>query len=279
VFLHGGPGGNCDPSHRRFFDPEKYRIILFDQRGCGKSKPHASLKCNTTWDLVADMEKIREFLKIERWVIFGGSWGSTLALAYATSHTEKVLGLILRGIFLARETDVDWFFRGDAARILPEGWQRFIAPIPLTERDDIVAAYYRRLTSENEIIRMGAAKAWSIWEGSSITLMADNKVIGDFSDPHFALSIARIECHYFMNQSFFEPNYLLENAHKLNDIPGTIVHGRYDMVCPIDQALLLNQAWSGSQLRIISNAGHAASEPGIRHALVDSCNQILSLLA
>lgn len=279
VFLHGGPGGSCDPGHRRFFDPEKYRIILFDQRGCGKSKPHASLDSNTTWDLVADLEKIREFLKIDRWVVFGGSWGSTLALAYATSHTERVLGLILRGIFLARETDVDWLFRGDAARILPEAWARFIDLIPLTERDDIVAAYYSRLTSENEIIRMGAAKAWSIFEGSSITLMPDNKVVGDFSDPHFALSIARIECHYFMNQSFFEPNYLLDNAHKLKDIPGFIVHGRYDLVCPIDQALLLHQHWSGSQLRIISNAGHAASEPGISHALVDSCNQMLELLA
>lgn len=279
VFLHGGPGGSSDPGHRRFFDPEKYRIILFDQRGSGKSKPHASLDNNTTWDLVADLEKIREFLKIDRWVVFGGSWGSTLALAYAISHTEKVLGLILRGIFLARETDVDWFFRGDAARILPEAWKRFIDPIPLSERDDIVAAYYRRLTSKNEIIRMGAAKAWSIWEGSSITLMPDNKVVGNFSEPHFALSIARIECHYFMNQSFFEPNYLLENAHKLKDIPGFIVHGRYDMVCPIDQALLLHQSWSGSQLRVIGNAGHAASEPGISHALVDSCNQMLELLA
>ena len=279
VFLHGGPGGNSDPSHRRFFDPEKYRIILFDQRGCGKSKPHASLSNNTTWDLVADLEKIREFLKIDRWVVFGGSWGSTLALAYAINHSEKVLGLILRGVFLAREVDVDWFFRGDAARILPEGWARFIEPIPLNERDDIVAAYYRRLTSENEITRMGAAKAWSIWEGSSITLMPDNGVVGHFSDPHFALSIARIECHYFMSQSFFEPNYLLENAHKLKDIPGFIVHGRYDMVCPIDQAVLLHQAWTSSQLRIISNAGHASSEPGISHALVDSCNQMLQLLA
>lgn len=278
VFLHGGPGGSCDPNHRRFFDPEKYRIILFDQRGCGRSKPHANLNNNTTWDLTADLEKIREFLKIDQWVVFGGSWGSTLALAYAISHTDKVLGLILRGIFLARETDVDWFFRGDAARILPEAWERFIAPIPLSERGDIVAAYYSRLTSENEIVRMGAAKAWSIWEGSSITLMPDNQVIGSFSDPHFALSIARIECHYFMNQSFFEPDYILKNAHKLNHIPGFIVHGRYDMVCPIDQALLLHKVWSVSQLRIIGNAGHASSEPGISHVLVDSCNQMLRLL-
>jgi proline iminopeptidase len=278
VFLHGGPGASCGPSHRRFFYPEKYRIILFDQRGCGKSKPHASLENNTTWDLIADLEKVRDFLKIDQWVVFGGSWGSTLALAYAISHTEKVLGLILRGIFLARETDVDWFFRGGAARILPEAWARFIAPIPLSEQDDIVAAYYSRLTSKNEIIRMGAAKSWSVWEGSSITLMPDNKLVSDFSEPHFALSIARIECHYFMNQSYFEPNYLLENAHKLKGIPGFIVHGRYDMVCPIDQALLLHQRWPGSQLRIINNAGHAASEPGISHALVDSCKQMAGLL-
>jgi len=279
VSLHGGPGASCGPGHRRFFDPEKYRIILFDQRGCGKSKPHANLENNTTWDLVADLEKIREFLKIDQWVLFGGSWGSTLALAYAISHNEKVLGLILRGIFLAREKDVDWFFRGDVARIQPEAWARFIDPIPLSEQDDIVAAYYSRLTSKNEIIRMGAAKAWSVWEGSSITLMPDNKLVSDFSDPHFALSIARIECHYFMNQSFFEPNYLLENAYKLKDIPGFIVHGRYDMVCPIDQALLLHQSWPKSQLRIINNAGHASSEPGISHALVDSCNKMSALLA
>ncbi|MFT5657951.1 MAG: proline iminopeptidase [Gammaproteobacteria bacterium] len=278
VFLHGGPGGSCEPGHRRFFDPEKYRIILFDQRGCGKSKPHASLDENTTLDLVSDLEKIRQFLNIERWVVFGGSWGSTLALAYAINHSEKVLGLILRGIFLARDRDVDWFFRGDAARIFPEAWESFVDPIPVGERDDIIAAYYRRLTSENEFVRMGAAKAWSIWEGSSITLMPDKSVLGHFSDPHIALSIARIECHYFMNQCFFEPNYLLENAQRLEGIPGFIVHGRYDIVCPVEQAVLLHRSWPGSDLRIVSNAGHAASEPGICHALVDSCNRMLGML-
>jgi len=192
VFLHGGPGGSCEPGHRRFFDPESYRIILFDQRGSGKSRPHASLEENTTWDLVADLEKIRDFLEIEKWVVFGGSWGSTLALAYAQTHPQQVLGLILRGIFLARDEDVNWFFNGQAARILPEAWQHFIDPIPQAERDDIIAAYYQRLTSSNEIVRMGAAKAWSIWEGSSVTLLPDKNVVDHFSDPHIALSIARI---------------------------------------------------------------------------------------
>ena len=279
VFLHGGPGGSCEPGHRRFFDPESYRIILFDQRGAGKSRPHASLEENTTWDLVEDLEKIREFLEIERWVVFGGSWGSTLALAYAQSHPDQVLGLILRGIFLARETDVDWFFNGAAARILPEGWQHFLDPIPEDERDDLIGAYYRRLTSENEIVRMGAAKAWSIWEGSSVTLMPDKNVVDHFSDPHIALSIARIECHYFNNNCFLDPNQLLENMDRIEHIPGYIVHGRYDMVCPIDQALQLSDRWSNARLKIIADAGHAVTEQGISRALVESCNSMLEIVA
>ena len=206
VFLHGGPGGSCEPGHRRFFDPEAYRIILFDQRGCGKSKPHASLEDNTTWDLVADLEKIREHLGIKRWVVFGGSWGSTLALAYAQTHPERILGLILRGVFLARDEDVRWFFQGEASRIFPEAWAHFIEPIPEEERDDIIGAYYQRLTSENELVRMAAAKAWSIWEGSSVTLLPDKNVVEHFSDPHIALSIARLECHYFQHQCFLRPN-------------------------------------------------------------------------
>ena len=279
VFLHGGPGGSCEPGHRRFFNPEAYRIILFDQRGAGKSRPHASLEENTTWDLVEDIEKIREFLEIERWVVFGGSWGSTLALAYAQAHPRQVLGLILRGIFLAREADVAWFFNGAAARIFPEGWQHFLDPIPEDEHDDLVGAYYRRLTSENEIVRMGAAKAWSIWEGSSVTLLPDKHVVDHFSDPHIALSIARIECHYFKHNCFLRPNQLLEDVKKIEHIPGYIVHGRYDMVCPIDQALLLSERWPNARLKIIADAGHAVTEEGISRALVESCNSMLEIVA
>ena len=279
VFLHGGPGGACEPGHRRFFDPERYRIILFDQRGCGKSRPHASLEDNSTWELVADLEKIREFLEIEQWVVFGGSWGSTLALAYAQTYPQHVLGLILRGIFLARKHDVEWFYQGMAARIFPEAWQNFVEPIPVDERDDMIAAYYKRLTSDNEIIRMGAAKAWSIWEGSSITLLPDRNVVDYFSEPHLALSIARIECHYFSNQSFFRPNQLLEDCSKIKDIPGFIVHGRYDMVCPVDQAIELKQHWPKGQLRVIDNAGHAVTEPGISDALIDCTNAMLGMLS
>ncbi len=279
VFLHGGPGGSCEPGHRRFFDPEKYRIILFDQRGCGKSKPHASLEQNTTWDLVEDLEKIREFLKIGKWVVFGGSWGSTLGLAYAQKHPESVMGLILRGIFLTRDEDIRWFYQGGAARFFPEAWKHFLEPIPEAEQGDLISAYYRRLTSENEIVRMGAAKAWSIWEGTTATLLPDKSVVDYFSDPHIALSIARIECHYFINHSFLSPNQLLEGASILKDIPGLIVHGRYDMICPIDQALSLHQQWGTSKLKIINNAGHAISEPGISNALVDCSNQMLEILS
>jgi proline iminopeptidase len=279
VFLHGGPGGNCEPGHRRFFNPEDYRIILFDQRGCGKSKPHASLDENTTLDLVEDLEKIRAYLEIENWVVFGGSWGSTLALIYAQTYPKQVLGLILRGIFLTREQDIQWLYQDGASRIFPEAWQHYLEPIPQAERGDLIAAYHKRLTSENEIVRMGAAKAWSIWEGTTATLEPDRDVIDHFSDPHIALSIARIECHYFTNNSFLSPGQILDNAHKLNDIPGFIVHGRYDMICPIDQAVLLSQYWSNCKLKVIDNAGHAVTEKGISDALVVCCNQMLEILS
>jgi proline iminopeptidase len=279
VFLHGGPGGNCEPGHRRFFNPEEYRIILFDQRGCGKSKPHASLEANTTWDLVEDLEKIRKYLEIESWVVFGGSWGSTLALIYAQTCPERVKGLILRGIFLSRDEDIRWLFQGGAARLFPEAWQHYLEPIPKDEREDMIAAYHKRLTSKNEIVRMGAAKAWSIWEGTTATLMPDKNVVEHFSDPHIALSIARIECHYFINQSFLSPGQILDNLHKLKNIPGFIVHGRYDIICPIDQAFLLSQHWSNSKLKVIDNAGHAVTEKGISDALVISCNQMLEILS
>jgi proline iminopeptidase len=279
IFLHGGPGGSCEPGHRRFFNPEDYRIILFDQRGCGRSKPHASLEDNTTDELVADLEKIRQHLGVDSWVVFGGSWGSTLALVYAETHPQRVLGLILRGIFLSRDEDIRWLFQGGAARLFPEAWQHYLEPIPENERNDMISAYHRRLTSENEITRMGAAKAWSIWEGSTATLLPDKSVIDHFSDPHIALSIARIECHYFINRSFLAPGQILDKIGSLKDIPGYIVHGRYDVICPIDQAVLLDQHWVESKLMIIDNAGHAVTERGISDALVDCCNQMLEILA
>ncbi len=275
VFLHGGPGGSAEPAHRRYFDPERYRIILFDQRGCGKSWPHASLEENTTQDLIDDMEKIREHLGIERWVLFGGSWGSTLALAYAEAHPDRVLGLILRGIFLCRERDIRWFYQEGASRLYPDAWAQFVAPIPEDERDDMIAAYHRRLTGDNEIERMAAAKAWSIWEGSTATLRPDNAVLNYFANPHTALSIARIECHYFHNHCFFPENALLDNLDRITHLPAYIVHGRYDVICPIDQAFALHRQWPNSELKVISDAGHAVSEPGITRALVDSTNAML----
>jgi len=279
IFLHGGPGASCVPSHRRFFDPQQYRIILFDQRGSGKSRPHASLEQNTTQDLVEDLEKIRKFLNIDQWVVFGGSWGSTLALAYAETHPERVLGLILRGIFLCRNQDIQWFYQQGCNRLFPEAWQKFQQPIDESERHDMVAAYYQHLTSANEIDRMGAAKAWSVWEGSTATLLPDKAVIGYFGNPHMALSIARIECHYFSHNSFLTDNQLLKEAEKIADIPGFIIHGRYDVICPVDQALALHDVWPTSELNIIPNAGHAVSEPGISEALIKSTNKMLELIS
>jgi proline iminopeptidase len=279
VFLHGGPGGNCQPGHRRFFDPERYRIILFDQRGAGKSKPYASLQENTSQHLIEDIEKIRQSLSIEKWVVFGGSWGSTLSLLYAQSHPERVLGLIVRGIFLARDRDVEWFYQGGAAKIFPEAWAHFLEPVAEDERDDLISAYHRRLTSDNEIVRMGAAKAWSVWEGNAATLIPDRQIVNHFSDPHIALSIARIECHYFYNRSFLQPDQILTDMDKINHLPGFIIHGRYDMICPVEQALSLHRRWPESRLRIIDNAGHAATELGISKALVESCNQMLELVS
>ena len=278
VFLHGGPGACCEAVHRRFFDPEKYRVILFDQRGCGKSRPHASLLENTTQDLINDMEKIRCELGIDQWVLFGGSWGSTLALAYAQSHAQRVSGMILRGIFLCRPQDVSWLYQSGASRLFPEAWQAFLQPIPEVERGDMVTAYHSRLTSDNEIERMAAAKAWSIWEGSTATLRPSSRVLDYFSDPHMALSIARIECHYFLNQGFLQHNQLLENMDRIRHIPGIIVHGRYDAICPIDQAHALNALWPASQLTIIPDAGHAASEPGISEALVQATNAMIGMI-
>ncbi|MBI5462814.1 MAG: prolyl aminopeptidase [Gammaproteobacteria bacterium] len=279
VFLHGGPGAGCEPFQRRFFDPQRYRIVLFDQRGCGKSTPHAELAGNTTQDLVADIERIREHLGIERWLVFGGSWGSTLGLAYAEAHPERVSGLVLRGIFLCRPRDIHWFYQDGAAFVFPDYWQDFLAPIPPAERGNMVAAYYARLTGNDEITRMAAAKAWSLWEGRTATLLPRQSVIDHFTHPFTALSLARIECHYFMHDSFLQPDQLLAQADRLKGIPGVIVHGRYDVVCPVEQAFALHRAWPEAQLDIIADAGHSATEPGIANALVRATDSFAERLA
>lgn len=268
VFLHGGPGAGIEPYHRRFFDPDLYRIVLFDQRGAGQSTPHAELTDNTTPLLVGDIEKIREKLGIQSWVVFGGSWGSTLALAYGETHPERVQGMILRGIFLCRPRDLHWFYQSGADRIFPDYWQDFLGPIDPEDRDDLMRAYYRLLTGDDEIMRMKAAKAWSLWEGRCATLQHDAKVVDTFSDPHFALGLARIECHYFLNNIFLPEDDLLNNLERLRDIPAVLVHGRYDVVCPIDQAFAVHERWPGSRLDIIAEAGHSATEAGITKALV-----------
>ncbi len=270
VFLHGGPGAGCEPYHRRFFDPDRYRVVLFDQRGAGRSTPHADLVDNTTEDLIADLEKVREHLQIEKWLVFGGSWGSTLALAYAEVHPERVSALVLRGVFLCRPQEIRWFYQQGASRVFPDYWKDFIAPIAEAERDDLVGAYYHLLTGQDELRRLAAAKAWSIWEGRTATLLPNPDIVAHFGDPHVALSMARIECHYFVNNAFLRPNQLLEDACRLKGIPGMIVHGRYDMICPAENALQLHQAWPDSELNIVADAGHSAAEPGITRALINA---------
>lgn len=269
VFLHGGPGAGTSPDHRRFFNPKKYRIVLFDQRGCGKSTPHASLEENTTWDLVADIERIREHLKIDQWHVFGGSWGSTLALSYAITHPSKVSALILRGIFLTRRSELEWFYQAGAHWIFPDRWERYRDHIPESERGDFISAYYKRLTSSDEKVRLAAAKVWTTWETALSALIVDPKSIQDSERDEFALAFARIEAHYFYHRSFFESDdFLLKNAQKLKGIPMTIVQGRYDVVCPVQSAWELHHALPHSDLVIVPDAGHSAFDPGICRALV-----------
>jgi proline iminopeptidase len=279
LFLHGGPGAGCEPYHRRFFDPTRYRVVLFDQRGAGRSIPHADLTDNTTWHLVADIERIRERLGIERWLVFGGSWGSTLALAYAQTHPERVSALVLRGIFLCRDDEIRWFYQQGASRLFPDYWADFVAPVAPGDRHDLLGAYHRLLTGADDIARMAAAKAWSTWEGRTATLLPNPSVVGHFGDPHVALSLARIECHYFVHQAFLRPGQLLEDAGRLAGIPAVIVHGRYDAICPLENAWALHRAMPGSELVIVPDAGHAASEPGIRSALVEATDRFARLLA
>lgn len=270
LFLHGGPGGGCDENSARFFDPTIYRIITFDQRGCGNSTPYACLENNTTWDLVADIEVIRKKLSIDQWVVFGGSWGSTLALAYAQKHPAHVLGLILRGIFLCRPMEIKWFYQEGANHLFPDYWEDYIEPIPPSERNDLVSAFYKRLTGTDEIAQLHAAKAWSGWEGSTIALVPNAKIANSFLEPKKALAMARIECHYFMNNAYLEPNQLLRDMGKIAHIPGVIVHGRYDVICPLDNAWQLHKLWMNSELNIINESGHSAFESGTTDALIRS---------
>ena len=279
VFLHGGPGAGLARYHRRFFDPARYRVVLFDQRGAGKSTPFAGLEANTTPDLVADLERIRGHLGIERWAVFGGSWGSTLALAYAESHPDRALGLILRGIFLARPEEVRWFYEeGGASRILPEKWQRYASIIPVNERGSMLEAFWKRLTSDDEAIRIAAARAWGAWEGSALTLAASPDTEAEFAAPNVAVSLARIEAHYFRNHAFLEPDQLLRDIGRIRHIPATIVHGRYDIICPAKSAFDLHEAWPEADFHIVLS-GHAASEPAIVDKLVEATDRLAERLA
>lgn len=269
VFLHGGPGGGVVPDYRRFFDPQAYRIVLFDQRGSGKSTPHAELRENSTWHLVSDIETLRKHVGVDTWMVFGGSWGSTLSLAYAQTHPDRVRELVLRGIFLCRPSEIRWFYQEGANSIFPDMWEQYVNAIPEAERGDMLGAYHRRLTSDDEAVRLEAARAWSVWEGSTSKLYQDPASIDHFSDAEFALAFARIECHYFMNNAFFNAdNYLIENIDKIRHIPAVIVQGRYDVVCPMTSAWDLHRAWPEAELSITPDAGHAATEPGNVAALV-----------
>ncbi|HEX7330499.1 MAG TPA: prolyl aminopeptidase [Pyrinomonadaceae bacterium] len=273
LFLHGGPGAGLDPDYRRFFDPEAYRVILFEQRGAGRSIPHASLDDNTTWHLVQDIEHIREHFGVEQWQVFGGSWGSTLSLTYAETHPERVSALVLRGIFLCRPQEIRWFYEEGqgASAMFPETWEQYVRIIPESERADMIHAYYRRLTSDDEAVRREAAYAWSVWEASALKLLPDQKTIAEFTEPEMAIALARIECHYFVNKCFFETdNYLLEHIDRIRHIPAAIVHGRYDVVCPVINAWDLHRAWPEASFKIIPDAGHASTEPGIASALVEA---------
>ncbi|MGJ5674868.1 MAG: prolyl aminopeptidase [Nostochopsis sp.] len=278
ILLHGGPGGGCPPFYRQYFNPERWRLIMFDQRGCGKSTPHAELRENTTWDLVNDIEKIREHLNIEKWVVFGGSWGSTLSLAYSETHPERCSGLILRGIFLLRQKELHWFYQEGASYIFPDAWEEYLKPIPVAERGDLLTAYYQRLTSPNMQIRLEAARAWSIWEASTSRLLPDPGLMQKFGENEFADAFARIECHYFINKGFFEPeDYLLLNVEYIRKIPAVIVQGRYDVVCPMISAWELHRAWPEAEFIVVPDAGHSMSEAGITSALITATDKFASL--
>ncbi|MEW5833662.1 MAG: prolyl aminopeptidase [Pseudomonadota bacterium] len=278
VFLHGGPGGGVNPKCRRFFDPARYRIVLFDQRGCGRSTPHAELTDNTTWHLVADIERLREKLGIDRWQVFGGSWGSTLALAYAESHPDRVTELVLRGIFMLRRWELEWFYQKGADALYPDAWETYLSAIPEAERGDLMSAYHRRLTGDDAAARIAAARAWSVWEGATSFLWQDKGHIEASGEDEFALAFARIECHYFVHGGFFEhDDQLLRHVDRIRKIPAVIVQGRYDVVCPLRSAWDLHRAWPEADLRIVQDAGHSAFEPGILHELVEATDRFAGL--
>lgn len=275
VFVHGGPGAGCDPVHRRFFNPRRYRIILFDQRGCGRSTPHAELRENTTQDLIEDMERLRRHLSVRQWVVFGGSWGSTLGLAYAEAHPEAVVGMVLRGIFLLRAKEIAWFYQEGASWMFPDAWEPYLNLIPGEERHDMVAAYYRRLTSPDPEIRLAAARAWSIWEARTSCLIENRDLVQKFYEPEKALAFARIEAHYFIHRGFFlRDDQLLADIHRVRHIPAFIVQGRYDVVCPMRSAWDLHRAWPEAQLDIVPDAGHSAFEAGIEYRLIAACDEL-----
>lgn len=268
VFLHGGPGSTLSPSHRRLFDPALYDVLLFEQRGAGRSEPHASLEANTTWDLVADIEKLREMACVEQWLVFGGSWGSTLALAYAETHPNRVSELVLRGIYALTKAELSWYYQFGVSEMFPDKWERFIAPIPEAERGNMMAAYRKRLVGDDPAEQIAAAKAWSLWEGETITLLPDPALTAQHDGDEFALAFARIENHYFVHAGWLEEGQLIRDAVKLAGIPGVIIHGRYDMPCPLRTAWELHKAWPSAELHIIEGAGHAYSEPGILDQLI-----------
>lgn len=268
VFLHGGPGGATGPGNRRLFDPALYDVMMFDQRGCGKSVPHASIDANTTWHLVADIERLRELMGVESWLVFGGSWGSTLALAYSETHPERVSELVLRGIYTLTRAELDWYYQFGVSEMFPDKWERFIAPIPVEERHEMMAAYRRRLTGTDREEQLRCAVAWSTWEGETITLLPNPDYSDHFYDPEFALAFARIENHFFVHAGWLEEGQLLRDAYKLKDIPGVIIHGRYDMPCPAKYAWQLHKAWPKADFHLIEGAGHAYLEPGILDQLI-----------
>ncbi|MGQ4648314.1 prolyl aminopeptidase [Lyngbya aestuarii] len=278
VFLHGGPGGGSVPKYRQYFNPTQWRIVIFDQRGCGKSTPHAELEQNTTWDLVRDIEKLRTKLGIEQWVVFGGSWGSTLSLAYSQTHPERCLGLVLRGIFMLRQKEIRWFYQQGASNIFPEAWEEYLKPIPVEQHHDLLSAYYQKLTSPDLETRLEAARAWSVWEASTSKLFPDSGLMKRFGNNHFAAAFARIECHYFVNKGFFESeDQLLQNIDRIRHIPGVIVQGRYDVVCPMVSAWELHRAWPEAELIVVPDAGHSMSEPGTLSALIEATDKFASL--
>ncbi len=278
LFVHGGPGAACDASSRRFYDPGTYHIVTYDQRGCGRSTPHSELTENTTQDLVEDIERIRQHLGIDQWVLFGGSWGSTLSLLYAQAYPERVRAMVLRGIFLCRQSELDWLYKDGANRIFPDHWLEFVRNIPEVERDDLLKAYHERLMGEDELARMSAAKSWSAWEGNCSRLRPSADAMAKFTKPHNALALSRIETHFFLNKGFIKENQILDAMDAIKDIPGRIIHGRYDMICPLTSAVELHNAWPASELHIVREAGHSASEPGNVDALIRATQDVAKLL-